>query len=71
MMKTVKRRSPQRGRRISIEVVEEAGERFVVYQYADGERLREKIHPVKLQESRRKRRFRTKLSLDHTRKKRF
>lgn len=62
---------PQRGRRIGIEVVEEAGERFVIYHYADGERVREKVHQGTLQKPRRRRRFRTKISMDRTRKKRF
>ena len=58
-------------RPLSIEVVEEAADRFVVYEYENGERIRKKIDPTKRKQPRR-RRFRPKVkSLDRTRKKRF
>jgi len=57
-------------RPLSIEVVEEGGDRLVVYKYANGERVRKKIDGTKRKETRRRSRPKLKV-MDRTRRKRF
>jgi hypothetical protein len=56
---------------LSIEVVEEAGVRFVVYEYANGEIVRDQVDPTKKREPQYRRFKPRSKSLDRTRKKRF